>query len=101
MSQGRGSGWAVIVILGREILVTAIRSIASSQGIALAADKLGKMKMVLQVVAITAILLRNYPFTLLLDFPVDQFMMLMAVLLTLYSGYHYIKTNYRTLQLDS
>nr|WP_238357873.1 CDP-alcohol phosphatidyltransferase family protein [Cohnella zeiphila] len=91
----------MIVIIGREILVTAIRSVASSQGIALAADKLGKLKMVLQVVAITAILLRNYPFTLLLDFPVDQILMWMAVFLTLYSGYRYIKTNYRTLQLNS
>lgn len=94
------SSWIAIVIIGREIIITAIRSAASNKGIVLAADKYGKIKMVFQVIAITAILLKNYPFALFLDFPVDQFLLYIAVLLTIYSGYNYIKINYGKLQLD-
>ena len=42
-------GWAVVVILTREFLVTGLRLVASSQGIILAADSLGKWKTGLQI----------------------------------------------------
>ena len=101
VSLNRIPGWIAIIIIGREIVITAIRSIASSKGIALAADKHGKLKMVFQIIAITAMLLNNYPFALLISFPIDKALMLTAVLLTIYSGYNYIKTNYKKLQLNT
>ena len=91
--------WVALIIIGREIVITAIRSVASSKGIALAADKYGKIKMVLQVVAITAIMLNNYPFAYITQFPIDQCLMLIAVVLTIFSGYNYIRLNYTKLQL--
>ncbi len=42
--------WIVIAILAREFFVTGIRQIASAQGVILAAEKLGKHKMVWQMI---------------------------------------------------
>src|SRR5438132_7982276 len=43
--------WMVAVILGRDFAVTALRSLAYSRNVAMAASPLGKFKMVAQVVA--------------------------------------------------
>jgi CDP-diacylglycerol--glycerol-3-phosphate 3-phosphatidyltransferase len=51
--------WMVVIIIGREFAVSGLRSIASSQGFTINASDLGKAKMVMQVAAITAIILRN------------------------------------------
>jgi CDP-diacylglycerol--glycerol-3-phosphate 3-phosphatidyltransferase len=51
--------WMVVIIVGREFAVSGLRSIASSQGFNIDASDLGKMKMVMQVLAITMIILRN------------------------------------------
>ncbi len=50
--------WIVIAILGREFFVTGIRQIAVSQGVVLAAEKLGKHKMLWQVVTVIYFLLK-------------------------------------------
>ncbi|GAB1156075.1 CDP-diacylglycerol--glycerol-3-phosphate 3-phosphatidyltransferase [Paenibacillus illinoisensis] len=91
--------WIAVIIIGREILITAIRMVATEQGIALAADQYGKLKMVLQVAAIIAILLGNYPFHLLTDIRVDMALLWMAAGITLLSGMNYIRVNYKMLQL--
>jgi CDP-diacylglycerol---glycerol-3-phosphate 3-phosphatidyltransferase len=51
--------WMVAVIIGREFAVTALRSLAYSRGVAMAASPLGKIKMVAQVVAILALILAH------------------------------------------
>lgn len=48
--------WAVVVILGREFIVTGLRSIAVAEGIVIQAQLLGKIKMWAQCVAIVALL---------------------------------------------
>lgn len=48
--------WAVVIILGREFVVTGLRSVAASEGIIISAQKVGKVKMWLQCVAIVALL---------------------------------------------
>ena len=53
----RVPAWAVFVILAREITVTGIRSIASAEGVVIAASDLGKYKTTFQMVAIIALLL--------------------------------------------
>jgi CDP-diacylglycerol---glycerol-3-phosphate 3-phosphatidyltransferase len=54
--------WIVVIIIGREFAVSGLRSIASAEGFTMPASELGKTKMVLQVVAITVIVLeRRYP----------------------------------------
>lgn len=49
--------WMVAVIIGRELLVTGLRSIAHSRGVTIAASPLGKLKMASQVVAILLLIL--------------------------------------------
>ncbi|MGI8786462.1 MAG: CDP-diacylglycerol--glycerol-3-phosphate 3-phosphatidyltransferase [Pyrinomonadaceae bacterium] len=48
--------WAVVIILGREFVVTGLRSIAATEGIVIAAQKIGKIKMWAQCVAIVSLL---------------------------------------------
>lgn len=48
--------WAVVVILGREFIITGLRSIAVTEGIVIQAQKIGKIKMWAQCVAIVALL---------------------------------------------
>lgn len=50
-------GWAVVIIIGREFAVSGLRTIASQQGLAIGASKMGKFKMMSQVVAITLLML--------------------------------------------
>jgi len=48
--------WAVVVILGREFIVTGLRSVAATEGVIIQAQTLGKIKMWAQCVAIVALL---------------------------------------------
>ena len=52
--------WMVVVILGREIYVTVLRSLAQSRGVAIPASPLGKFKMVSQVTAILLLILGDH-----------------------------------------
>ncbi|WP_328803949.1 CDP-diacylglycerol--glycerol-3-phosphate 3-phosphatidyltransferase [Paenibacillus glycinis] len=91
--------WVAFAIVAREIVITGLRIVAASRRIALQADGTGKIKMVFQVAAITAVLLRNRPFSFFTGIPVDQVLLYLALALTVYSGIHYIRTNYRRLEL--
>jgi CDP-diacylglycerol--glycerol-3-phosphate 3-phosphatidyltransferase len=57
----RGWIWGVFVIImvGREFIISGFRLVAAADGLVLAADKLGKAKTVVQIVAIVALLLRQ------------------------------------------
>jgi len=48
--------WMVVVVLGRELLVTSIRAVFESEGIDFSANWFGKAKMILQACVIPAIL---------------------------------------------
>jgi len=85
---GRIPGWMVVVIIGREIAVTGLRSIASSEGIIIAASDLGKGKMILQISALIGLLL-HYQY-LGIDFHAVGMMLLwVALALTAWSGFDY------------
>jgi CDP-diacylglycerol--glycerol-3-phosphate 3-phosphatidyltransferase len=49
--------WVAVIIIGREFLITGLRMLAASRGKVLPAEKLGKHKMVWQIVAIIFFLL--------------------------------------------
>lgn len=55
--MGLASAWMVAVIIGRELAVTALRSIAYSRGTSLPASPMGKLKMIAEVVAILGLIL--------------------------------------------
>jgi len=56
----RVPAWAVFLILARELIVSGIRSIASSEGIVIAASDLGKYKTIFQMIAIVGLLLHYH-----------------------------------------
>jgi len=58
---GRVPAWAVFVILAREMVITGLRSIASAEGIVIAASSLGKYKTIFQMTAIVGLML-HYDF---------------------------------------
>jgi CDP-diacylglycerol--glycerol-3-phosphate 3-phosphatidyltransferase len=49
--------WIAVVVIGREFLVTGLRSIAASGGFTIEASELGKLKMVVQIVSVVAVIL--------------------------------------------
>ena len=49
--------WVAIVVIGREFLVSGLRSIAASEGFTIEASDLGKFKMVVQIVSVVAVIL--------------------------------------------
>src|SRR5208337_3469564 len=52
--------WIAVVIIGREFLVSGLRSIASSEGFTIEASDLGKLKTVTQIVAIVSSILAHH-----------------------------------------
>ena len=54
--------WMAVIVLTRELLVTAIRGTAESMGVAFGAQGAGKLKMIIQSVAIPVILLLTVNF---------------------------------------
>ncbi len=61
----RVPGWMAVLIIGREFVVSGLRSIAAAEGYMISAGELGKSKMVAQVVAVALVLLS-------VDFPVYE-----------------------------
>ncbi len=51
--------WAVVIIIGREFAVTGLRSIAATDGVVIAASKMGKFKMLLQVLTVALLIVSS------------------------------------------
>jgi len=49
--------WIVVIIVGREVVVTALRNIALMKGFSLDVSRIGKAKMAIEVLAITTLIL--------------------------------------------
>jgi CDP-diacylglycerol--glycerol-3-phosphate 3-phosphatidyltransferase len=97
--------WIAIMIIVREFVVTGLRAFAAAEGMVIPADRWGKHKMLLTIIAIVWLLVWAgfglAPDTLppLIDpngglarfFGLGWWLMLGAVLLTIYSGYDYLR----------
>jgi len=100
----RVPAWAVFMILAREMVVTGLRSIASSEGIVIDASELGKYKTIYQMVAIPGLMLHyDYNWFFGLEWGIFQvnmhnfgiFFFYIAFALTLWSGYDYLQKFFR------
>jgi CDP-diacylglycerol--glycerol-3-phosphate 3-phosphatidyltransferase len=65
--MGRIAAWAVVLLVSREITITALRSIAGAEGLVISAAEGGKAKTALQMIGIICLLL-GYPYHLSLGF---------------------------------
>lgn len=91
---GDVAGWMVIVILGREFIITGMRQVAAAQGIVIAAGTTGKIKTITQMIAIPLLLLENWPFSMLsFELPMDMVFLWLALIMTVISGVEYIVKN--------
>ena len=61
VGMGRMPAWAVVLLLSREITITALRAIASSEGLVIAAGAGGKFKTALQFIGLICLIL-GYPY---------------------------------------
>ena len=95
---GRVPAWAVLVILSRELIVSGVRSIASTEGIVISASNLGKYKTIFQMVAIIGLLLHYkyyWFFGVQYDFLYPSlhnagiFLFYISLILTVWSGVDY------------
>lgn len=91
--------WIVIVIISREFAVTGLRLILAGGGEVVAANMLGKIKTWAQIIAVSALLLHNLPFSLI-SFPFDTIALWVAMIFTVISGWDYFYKN-RTAFLNS
>lgn len=87
-------GWVAVVIICRDIMVTGLRAVASDEGIVIAADKYGKMKTVLQLVALEPLIL-HYTWLGIPMHSVGIVLLYMALVLTVFSGCNYFLAFFR------
>lgn len=106
--------WAAIIIIAREFAVSGLRTIAAAEGKVIAASWWGKIKTVIQIVAIVLLLLKvnigdsKYLSDLLIrsEFGEKFFnhvpgvMLIVAVAITIISGYEYFKNNKEAIAIN-
>ncbi|WP_409340906.1 CDP-diacylglycerol--glycerol-3-phosphate 3-phosphatidyltransferase [Paenibacillus sp. MBLB4367] len=84
--------WIAIVIISREFAITGLRQIALLEGTVMAASKWGKWKTGVQITAIIALLINNFPFAFI-NFRFDLLASWVAAVITIYSGIDYFVQN--------
>lgn len=103
---GRVPAWMVLVILGREMIITGLRGIASSEGIVIQASDLGKFKTIFQIVAILGLVLHYdynwffgiaHPLLTVNMHNIGMFYLWIATILTIWSGVDYLARFIRVL----
>jgi CDP-diacylglycerol---glycerol-3-phosphate 3-phosphatidyltransferase len=88
---GRVEAWLVFVIIGRELAVTGLRAIAASEGMIIAADRWGKLKTIVQMVALFALIL-HYPYAFINFQQLGTVLIWVATIITVASGLSYYWT---------
>lgn len=91
--QGFIPAWVAVVIIGREIAVTGLRAVAADMGVVIAADAFGKLKTVMQAVALCPLIL-HYPWYGLDPQPLGTVLLYVALVLTVGSGINYFSNFY-------
>ncbi|WAH35342.1 CDP-diacylglycerol--glycerol-3-phosphate 3-phosphatidyltransferase [Alicyclobacillus dauci] len=89
--------WVAIVIISREFAVTGLRLVAAAEGIVIAASKFAKLKTVTQIIAMVALIVNNFPFSVV-GFPFAEAMLYVMVVTTVLSGLDYFLKNKRIIR---
>ena len=100
---GRIDAWLVVVLLTRELGITGLRSVASSEGLVIAAGALGKRKTALQMIGILCLILHfRYP-VIFTDFYIDAhqvglYTIYISLVFSIFSAIEYIGLFARAVQ---
>ena len=96
VQDGTVPGWMLIVILAREFTIAGMRTVAASEGIVIAGGMSGKIKTVLQMIAVPLLLLTAaltetgvYTYFNL----AGQVFLWASLVMTVYSGVEYVAKN--------
>ena len=97
--------FAVVLMIARDLVVDALRSIAASKGVVLAANIFGKIKTVLQMLSISLVLLNGWPFSYFDSawnpaLRITSFIIYLTTLVSLLSGVIYVVQNFKVLKED-
>ena len=84
--------WMVIVIIGREFIISGFRLVASDNGVVIAASYWGKFKTVFQMIAVVLLIVKIDALSVVTDI-----FLWAAVVLTVVSLMDYIKKNHKVL----
>lgn len=106
--------WAAVIIIAREFAVSGLRTLAASEGKVIAASYWGKIKTVIQIVAIVALLIQvsvgqseyftslivgNVFMETVLKY-VPMILLILAVIATILSGIDYFKKNKKVINMN-
>lgn len=103
LEHGMTTSWVLLVVVAREFLVSGLRMVVASKGVVVAASNLGKWKTATTMVSISGLLLcMALPHGTLFVWLViiSQLMLLVAVVLTAWSGIDYFLKSWKYLAED-
>ena len=98
--------FCVILMIVRDLVVDVLRLIAVEKNVVIAANKYGKLKTILQMIAIPCVLVNDWPFVyltrLIPDYPeplkISYIFFYFATIMSLVSGIIYLKQNINVLK---
>jgi CDP-diacylglycerol---glycerol-3-phosphate 3-phosphatidyltransferase len=99
VSVGRASPWLSVVIIGRELIVLGLRAAVAAQGLHLEASMLGKWKATAQFAALALVMLR--PQVKIFGVFLDQWLLAVAAIITVWSGVDYFLRFSSSLRSDT
>lgn len=100
ISLGRVAAWVVMLIITREVAVSALRAISKSWDTTLKPSPVGKLKTVVQFSAIVPLIIHyKYKIGIVIDFHlIGTVLIYCALVLTIWSGIDYFVKFYREYQ---
>jgi CDP-diacylglycerol--glycerol-3-phosphate 3-phosphatidyltransferase len=90
VAVSRASPWIALIMIGREMIVLGLRAAVATQGLHLEASMLGKWKATVQFVALALAMLR--PDVTIAGAFLDQWLLVIAALVTVWSGVDYFRS---------
>ena len=97
VEDGTIAAWMVAIILGREFIVSALRMVAASEGLVIAANMWGKTKTVITMITLIFLLCPIGPI-MLGPISLQTIMIWITVIITAVSGVTYITDNFAVIK---
>lgn len=94
--QGKIAEWTAMIIICRELMVTGLRGIAADEGVVIAADRYGKAKTIIQLIALAPLIL-HYSWFGVPVHAIGEILLYIALVLTVFSGCNYFYNFFRTI----
>lgn len=97
-AKGTIGGWTTVpalIILIREIIVSGLREFLATIKISVPVSHIAKFKTTLQITALAFLILNESNFAIIPILFIGKFILWVAAILTLYTGYDYLKSSFK------